>query len=116
MRMLNAFEDHAETLDLRLHVEYFGAAAGADPANEVELARSGKVVAVAPGQTMLQALRAAEVEVPASCEGGVCLDCKCRWLAGMPIHRDLTMKPGDRTEWITPCVSGSAGARLTLDL
>lgn len=115
-RMLEALERHADTLGPRLHVEHFGVAAGADPAYEVELARSGKVVAVAPGQTMLQALRAAEVEVPASCEGGVCLDCKCRWLEGAPIHRDLTMNRDDRKEWITPCVSGSAGARLTLDL
>ncbi|NUH65440.1 oxidoreductase [Sulfitobacter sp. S0837] len=115
-RMLDAVEDTAGSLGARLHVEHFGVAAGADPAYEVLLARSGQVVPVAPGQTMLQALRAADVHVPASCEGGVCLDCKCRWLEGTPIHRELTMTKKDREEWITPCVSGSASERLTLDL
>ncbi|MBK0329464.1 oxidoreductase [Rhodobacteraceae bacterium F11138] len=115
-RMLEAIETQAGHLGERLHVEHFGIAAGVDPAYEVLLARSGQVVPVAPGQTMLQALRAADVHVPASCEGGVCLDCKCRWLEGTPIHRELTMPLDDRKEWITPCVSGSAGPRLTLDL
>lgn len=115
-RMLEAVEATAGSLGARLHVEHFGVAAGVDPAYEVLLARSGQVVPVAPGQTMLQALRAADVHVPASCEGGVCLDCKCRWLDGTPIHRELTMTKQDREEWITPCVSGSAGPRLTLDL
>ncbi len=115
-RMLDAVELKSDDLGARLHVEHFGVAAGADPAYEVLLARSGQVVPVAPEQTMLQALRAADVDMPASCEGGVCLECRCRWLDGTPIHRELTMTLSDRDEWITPCVSGSAGPRLTLDL
>ena len=115
-RMLDAIKAQAVDLEERLHLEHFGIIGGVDPAYEVVLARSGKVVAVAPGQTMLQALRAAYVDGPASCEGGVCLDCKCRWLDGTPIHRELTMAEKEREEWITPCVSGSASPRLTLDL
>ena len=115
-RMLNAVTAQASDLGERLHLEHFGVATGIDPAYEVKLARSGQVVPVAPGETMLQALRAADVDVPASCEGGVCLDCKCRWMDGTPIHRDLTMAERDREDWITPCVSGSASTRLTLDL
>lgn len=115
-RMLEAVEAESAALGERLHVEHFGVAAGADPAYEVVLARSGRTIPVAPGQTMLQALRAADVDLPASCEGGVCLECKCRWLEGTPIHRELTMDKRDRDEWITPCVSGSAGPSITLDL
>ena len=115
-RMLNAVAAKADDLGERLHLEHFGGATGIDPAYVVLLARSGQVVPVAPGQTMLQALRAADVDVPASCEGGVCLDCKCRWMDGTPIHRDLTMTEREREAWITPCVSGSASTRLTLDL
>jgi len=66
--------------------------------------------------TILEALRESGVEIEASCEGGVCLTCKTRYLEGTPIHRDLVMKPADRREFMTPCVSGCASERLVLDL
>lgn len=83
---------------------------------ELLLVRSGRVVPVAKDQTMLQALRAAGVELESSCEGGVCLECKTRYLAGSPIHRDLVMNLEQRREFLTPCVSGCASSSLTLDL
>ncbi len=101
------------------HFEFFGARqaiGGADPAGyEVKLARSGKVIAVSPGQTMLAALRAAGVEIDASCEGGVCRTCRTRYVSGVPLHRDLVMTSDERREFITPCVSSSAGPLLILD-
>jgi ferredoxin len=101
----------------RFHHEAFGVEdMGQEAAYRVELARSGAVVDVPPGQTMLHALRQNGVEIDASCEGGVCLECKTRFLEGTPIHRDLAMKPEDRAEYITPCVSGCAGERIVLDL
>ncbi len=101
----------------RLHVERFGTTVtGATAAYELELARSGQRIAVAAGQGMLDALRAAGVEVPSSCEGGVCLECKTRYLSGTPLHRDLLMSEIDRQSYVTPCVSGCSGGRLMLDL
>jgi vanillate O-demethylase ferredoxin subunit len=101
----------------RIHVEFFGAASNSgQAAYEVQLARSGRVIPVAKDDTMLNALREAGVDVPSSCEGGVCLECKTRFLDGAPVHRDLVMSPADRREYVTPCVSGCAGARLLLDL
>jgi hypothetical protein len=52
----------------------------------------------------------------ASCEGGVCLECKTRYLAGTPIHRDLTLPAAERGQFLTPCVSGCSGEKLVLDL
>lgn len=102
------------------HFEFFGARqaiGGTNPvAYEVKLANSGKVVVVAPGQTMLAALRAAGVEIDASCEGGVCMTCRTRYVSGVPLHRDLVMSSDERREFITPCVSCSAGPLLILDL
>ncbi len=101
-----------------VHFEYFGSAAcgptGTD--YEVELGRSGVVVPVVRGQSMLVALRAAGVEVEASCEAGVCLACKTPYLSGTPVHRDLIMTSDDRQSYITPCVSGCAGGRIVLDI
>jgi hypothetical protein len=58
-----------------LHYEFFNAG----PVNiegyrafEVQLASSGRIVVVPPGQTVVQALLAAGVEIPTSCEQGVC--------------------------------------------
>lgn len=102
------------------HFEFFGvrrAIGVADTAAyEVKLASSGQVVAVAPGETMLAALRAAGVAIDASCEGGVCRTCRTRYLSGVPVHRDVVMTSDERREFITPCVSSSAGPLLILDL
>lgn len=101
----------------QLNVEFFGSTPSiGQPAYEVRLVRSGRTIPVAPGETMLNALREAGVDVPSSCEGGVCLECKTRFLDGMPVHRDLVMSAADRRQYLTPCVSGCAGAQLVLDL
>ena len=101
----------------RLHVERFGHDGEiTDAAYEIVLASSGRVIPVAPGETMLNALRVADVEIPASCEGGVCLECRTRYLEGAPVHRDLVMPADVRRSFVTPCVSGCASQRLVLDL
>ena len=101
----------------RIHVEFFGVARHeAHPDYVVELSRSRRIIAVAQGETMLNALREAGVDLPSSCEGGVCLECKTRFLDGVPVHRDLVMSVADRQHHLTPCVSSCAGGRLVLDL
>jgi len=101
----------------RVHVEYFGVSADVgQQAYKIRLARSSRTVPVKQGQTMLEALRAADVDVSASCEGGICLECKTRYLEGTPVHRDITMPKSERDTHLTPCVSGCAGASITLDL
>lgn len=102
-----------------VHVERFGTSvksAHGDAAYKVKLARSGLLIDVLPGQSMLSAIREAGIEIDASCEAGVCLSCKTRCLEGSPIHRDLLMTPSDRREFLTPCVSGSSTGTLVLDL
>ena len=98
-------------------VEHFGQ--NADPsqkAYEIKIASSGQIVPVTSGQTMLDALRQADIEVPASCEGGICLDCKTRYLDGTPEHRDILLPKSERATHLTPCVSGCRGNQITLDL
>ena len=102
-----------------VHVESFGLkrrGVEGDRAFVVELARSGGSIDVAPGQTIVEALREAGIAIDASCEAGACLVCKTRYLSGIPIHRDLVMKPEERRDYMTPCVSGCSSERLILDL
>lgn len=115
-RMIDEALHLGDGLGDRLHVERFGTDTGSDPAYTVRLARQNREIPVAAGETMLQALRNADVDIPASCEGGICLECKTRWLAGTPVHRELAMPKSDRDQWITPCVSSCAGDCIVLDL
>ncbi|QHE85550.1 PDR/VanB family oxidoreductase [Hydrogenophaga sp. BPS33] len=105
----------------RLHQEHFAAAATIPSEAggfEVVLARSGRCVAVRPGQVVTQALAAAGVAIPTSCEQGVCGTCLTRVLDGEPDHRDLYLSADEqaRNDQFLPCCSRSRSPRLTLDL
>ena len=103
----------------QLHKEYFGALPDASgDAFDVELARSGRVVAVASGQSIVAALRAVDVRVEVSCEQGVCGTCLCDVLAGIPDHRDafLTDEEKAANDQMTLCCSRARTGRLVLDL
>lgn len=107
--------------DERLHREDFGAppADHSDDAGfELLLQRSGQVVRVGAGQTALQALDAAGIQVPSSCEQGICGTCLTPVLDGEPDHRDqyLTEEEQARNDCFTPCCSRAKSARLVLDL
>lgn len=99
-----------------IHIERFGAAGTQDAAYTVTLGRSGRQIPVPSGQSMLSALRNAGVDMPSSCEAGVCLECKTRYTSGDVLHRDLVMPAADRKQFLTPCVSGCQGSSIVLDL
>ncbi|MGJ7541668.1 PDR/VanB family oxidoreductase [Variovorax sp. LT1R16] len=106
-----------------IHFERFGAPAqavveGGCEAFEVEIASTGRRVPVAADQSVVQALAAAGVQIPMSCEVGVCGSCRTRVLAGVPDHRDLLLSAEEQaanTEF-TPCCSRSKTPLLVLDL
>jgi len=84
----------------------------------VVLARSGVEIAVRRGETILEALRNARIDVSYSCEQGVCGACEVKFLSGTPEHRDLVRSPEEHDEISTlmMCCAGSRSRRLTLDL
>jgi ferredoxin-NADP reductase len=103
----------------RVRVERFGAAGRPAISGEsltVALERSGRLVQVIAGETILEALRKADVDIDSSCEAGVCTSCKVRYLEGVPIHRDLVLSADQRRQFMLPCVSGCSSSRLVLDL
>lgn len=119
--MLEAFQSAAASLPpQRRHIEYFAPPpAGPTPTGfTVELARSGKTVNIAAGQTILAAVRDAGIDVPYSCEQGLCGTCETRVLAGVPDHRDHILGDAERASNTTMmiCCSGSHSDRLVLDL
>lgn len=105
----------------QLHYEFFKAEAkpaGQDVAFDVLLAVSGRVVRIEPGQTVTAALAAQGIEVPTSCEQGVCGTCITGVLDGEPEHRDLYLTPQEQAcnDQFLPCCSRAKSARLVLDL
>ncbi len=119
--MLKAFE--AATAGLppaQVHVEYFTATqeAATEGGFTVVLARSGLELEVLPGQTILEVLRAHDMDVTTSCEQGVCGICETGVLEGEPDHRDEVLSDDERAagDRMMICCSGCKGGRLVLDL
>lgn len=105
----------------QLHYEFFSAdvvKSDADGSFEVKLVSSGKVVHVPKDKTVVEALKAAGIEVQTSCEQGVCGTCLTRVLEGKPEHRDmyLTAEEQALNDQFLPCCSRSMTQMLVLDL
>jgi phthalate 4,5-dioxygenase reductase subunit len=81
----------------------------------VKLARSGEVIDVPAGRTILEAMRARGFEAPSSCESGTCGTCRTRLLAGEADHRDLVLADGERGHQIMICVSRARSTQLVID-
>jgi ferredoxin-NADP reductase len=84
----------------------------------VELARSKKSLVIPAGESILEVLRAAGVQVSSSCEQGVCGTCETAVLSGTPDHRDSVLSEHERAAGRTMmiCCSGSKSEKLVLDL
>jgi vanillate O-demethylase ferredoxin subunit len=105
----------------RIHYEFFNAEllpTGEEGEFDVKLASSGRVVTVGKDQTVVDALAAAGVDVPTSCQQGVCGTCLTRVLEGVPDHKDLYLTPEEQAanDQFTPCCSRSKTPLLVLDL
>jgi vanillate monooxygenase ferredoxin subunit len=101
----------------RLHREYFSAApidTDGDRPFQLRLARSGLTVEVAATETAAAALARHGIELPISCEQGICGTCITPVLEGEPDHRDMLMLDGN--EEFTPCCSRALSPVLVIDL
>ncbi|RUR70134.1 cytochrome P450 [Variovorax guangxiensis] len=124
LRMLQALEACcAAWPEGALRVEHFESTlATLDPSKEqafeVELKDSGLVLTVPPDQTLLTALRAANVDVQSDCEEGLCGSCEVRVLSGKVDHRDvvLTRVERDANTKMMACCSRACEGRLVLEL
>jgi ferredoxin-NADP reductase len=119
--MLEAFKEATARRPAEfVHLEHFGSAE--TPTREggfqVELTRSGVRLDVEPGQSILEVLIQAGIDVAFSCEQGVCGTCEVAVLDGVPDHRDTYLTPVEREKntSLMICCSRSISDRLVLDL
>ncbi|WP_040795514.1 PDR/VanB family oxidoreductase [Nocardia higoensis] len=91
---------------------------GAERAFEIRLAGDGRTFRVAPGQSIVDVLAAAGVEVITSCREGTCGSCETGVVAGAVDHRDSVLDDQERAEGRTMmlCVSRAGQDLLVLDL
>jgi len=124
LRMLESLEQAcAHWPEDALKVEHFESTLGTlDPAKEhafeVELKDSGLTLPVRADQTLLAALRAANIDVQSDCEEGLCGSCEVRVISGDVDHRDmvLTRSERDAGQRMMSCCSRACGQRLVLEL
>lgn len=109
--------------DANLHREYFSA--GDDQAHkaddgrfDVKIASTGQVIAIPADQTVAEALEREGIDIPLSCEQGICGTCLTRVLDGVPDHRDLFLSEAEQAanDQFTPCCSRSLSKQLVIDL
>jgi len=102
-----------------VHYEYF--AADIDTTGEgftLHAERSGLILQVPEDRSIAQVLLEAGVEVPLSCEQGVCGTCLTRVLEGIPDHRDLFLTEEEKAsnDQMLLCCSRASGSFLRLDI
>lgn len=104
-----------------LHREFFAASPVThddDGSFEIQLASTGRCFTVPADRSVAEVLDEAGVEIPLSCEQGICGTCLTRVLEGEPDHRDMFLTDEERAlnDQFTPCCSRARSARLVLDL
>ncbi|KAF0965925.1 PDR/VanB family oxidoreductase [Rhodococcus sp. T7] len=103
----------------RVHSEAFGA--GPLPEGNpfaAKIGRTGMIVPVPSGTSLLEALLDKGITVPNLCRQGVCGECRLSVRGGEVEHRDLFLTDEEKAsgDSIMPCVSRAVGDRLELEL
>ncbi|WER49014.1 PDR/VanB family oxidoreductase [Cupriavidus sp. WKF15] len=120
--LIDAVRTAAQAVGLdpsRVHWEQFAAPEQAGDAFTVVLAKSGKTVEVASGESILKAIeRDSTVPVECLCREGVCGTCETRILEGEAVHFDQYLSDKEKASQKTMmiCVSRARGGKLVLDL
>ena len=121
--MLDAFEKTCDSLGYEnAHVERFTAVhvtpSTADVGYVVELKRNGKIIEIAPGQSILDKLIEEGISLDYSCKEGVCGSCETKIISGDVEHLDSILTKSEKTanKSMMVCVSRCRGGTLVLDL
>ena len=104
-----------------IHREYFTAEPidhSADGSFEVKIASSGEVHTIPADKSIVDALAEHDIEIPVSCEQGICGTCLTGVLEGEPEHHDsfLTDDEHAANKEMTLCCSRAKSPLLVLDL
>jgi len=122
--MIRGFQEATAALPPRhIHVEFFKAASNESEKTpsgsfQVKLARSGTVLTVDEGRSILDTLLDAGVEVGYSCMEGICGSCEIAVIEGEPDHRDMVLSAAQQkaNKSMMICCSRAKSPFLVLDV
>lgn len=102
------------------HVEYFAAPTDAPSGTgkpfALRLLQRGITVPVAADQTAVEALHAIGIDIPVSCEQGLCGTCVVGAEGQGAEHRDFCLTSAERTHKVALCCSRAKDDELVVDL
>ncbi|MBB3640858.1 MULTISPECIES: PDR/VanB family oxidoreductase [Variovorax] len=103
-----------------LHAEYFSAPTDAGAAAglpfTLKLAKRGITVPVAADQTAVDALHEVGIDIPVSCQQGLCGTCVVEGDGEGAEHRDFCLTGSERRHKVALCCSRAKGLELELQL
>jgi ferredoxin-NADP reductase len=91
-----------------------------EPSGAFELTceSSGITLTVPPEKSVLEVLNEAGIDVPCSCQQGICGTCEVRVISGEVDHRDSILSEAEReaNQSMMTCISRARGPRLVLEI
>ena len=82
----------------------------------VRLAKSGREFDIPVDRPITHVLQEAGIDLPTSCEEGICGTCRTTWLEGEPEHNDFVLPPKEQETELMPCCARCNSEVLVLDL
>jgi vanillate O-demethylase ferredoxin subunit len=82
----------------------------------IEIQSSGQKISLTRAESLIEALARSGIEVPTSCQSGLCGTCKTRYISGDIEHGDCILSDAEHQEYLTPCISHIKSGTLVLDL
>lgn len=82
----------------------------------IEVQSSGQKITLTRSESIIDALARSGIEIPTSCQSGLCGTCKTRYISGEVEHGDCILSDAEHQEYLTPCISHIKSGTLLLDL
>jgi ferredoxin len=82
----------------------------------IEVQSTGQKISVTKDESIIDALARLGIEIPTSCQSGLCGTCKTRYISGDVEHGDCILSDDEHQEYLTPCISHIRSGTLVLDL
>ena len=82
----------------------------------IEVQSTGQKISLTRAESIIDALARSGIEVPTSCQSGLCGTCKTRYISGDVEHGDCILSDAEHQEYLTPCISHIKSGTLVLDL
>jgi vanillate O-demethylase ferredoxin subunit len=82
----------------------------------IEVQSTGQTITLTRSESIIDALARSGIDVPTSCQSGLCGTCKTRYISGDVEHGDYILSDAEHQEYLTPCISHIKSGTLVLDL